>query len=213
MTTKRKTSPWQSRRLMPAAAAAALGLVAVAMLAPLPSFDPASTSVRPLPKPQTQTIEPPAPFVPGDWSTLEKNLIALRPPPPLPIEKIVEEPKPDEGGEIEITPLQSQLPLGWTYAGRIEDETPFALVFMPNGKQRFLREGQTVTDPANPQGQAILIKQVLAETLIIERNGVEQRLPLSTTANASPTMMPGAVRPGNPRFNPRGAGIRNPASQ
>lgn len=195
----------RSRFWLPGAVLGGATLTVLAVLVPLPSFEPAPPSLDPGGEVRKAPFELPGPVDAGTWSPIAASLETLRPPPPEPVKPIeveVEEPPETQQAPVQQPTRPRLPPLGWQYKGRIQDDPAYALIIKSDGRQSFIREGDVVEDPSAPGQRTLTIVAVTPMRLVIDRDGVSETIRLDPTPTTAPVSglnpRPGA----NPERNP-----------
>lgn len=182
---------------MPVLALAAALLAALVWIVPLPILRvptaPEPAPVEPPPAPEVTETVAQAPQV--EWKALSEGLDSLREKAP---EMAKVEETTTEVPQIEVTHTPTAQPLGWVFKGTIDGPgSSAALLTMSDGRSRFVFEGQQLTDPTNPDGPKVIIREIGIDYLLVARGETEERLPLEK---------PEIMNPLSGRLSPERAG-------
>lgn len=196
-----------SRFLVPLGALAALAVAIGVWLVPSSVLDPKPPDLGPI-----DQVIPDIPEIKGQkipdeqaWMTVAQDLDALREP------EEIKEPEPeqieDSTGEGEDPDDEKPAPrpsvtVAWEYEGYVEQPDRAAALIRVMGTQRFVFEGDEVTDNALPPGVTATIAEITPDHIVVEINGGEQTIERATSDGSGATGGPTQRRPPQ-RPNPR----------
>lgn len=176
--------------LMPILAIGAAVLAGAVWIVPLPILKPPQAPLAPTQPPvvlPTGEQTAPQPAATEEWAPLTAGLEALREKlPEVPVAEVVNNDPKIDTLQPPTAPA-GMAPLGWSFKGTIDGPGSMAaLVTFPDGKSRFVFVGQQLPDMNNPAGKPAIVREIAHEYILVDRNGTEDRVPLTRTELTNP---------------------------